>query len=189
VPARSLNQQATQDRPRDRGSAACRAEDAECAIALRSLGERPGKNGERVRCRQRGTETLARTRCDQPAECAGQSPGQRRRGQHGDTGHEYLAVTSEVACAAAQHQEARHNNAVDDHHPLEVGRAGMKARLDGGQSHIDHGQVDHGHRHYTAHQGENGTLGQRTGRCHVVASSISCGSNPPPVLHQVHVLV
>ena len=162
LPARSLDQQAAEDRPSDRGGAAGRAEDAERAVAFRSFGERPGEDGERVRHCERSTETLTRTRRDQDAERAGHAADERRGGEHTDTGHEDLAMTHEVARAPAQHQEARHGHAVDDDHPLEVGRLGMEVGLNRGESDIDDGEVDHGHRCHTAHQRQNRILRQRT---------------------------
>jgi hypothetical protein len=110
------------------------------------------KNGERVRRRQRCAEPLARTGGDKDAERAGQAADQRRRGQHADAGNEHLAMTDEVAGAPPQQQESRHDHAVGDNHPLEIGRLDVQVSLDRRECDVDHRQVEHRHRPHTAHQ-------------------------------------
>jgi hypothetical protein len=97
----------------------------------------------------------ARAGGDEHAERAGEPGGQRGEGEQADPGDEHPAVPGQIARAPAEQQEAGDEHAVGDDHPLQVVGAEVQIGLDRGERDVDHGQVDHGHRHDAAHDGED----------------------------------
>ena len=174
-PAQAAGEDPAEEHPGRAAGAGDRAPDAQCAVALGTLGERGGDDRQRRRGDDRRAEALDGAGGDQPPLGLGDPAGERGDREHHEAEHEHPPAPEQVGEPAAEQQEAAERKRVGIHDPREVGACEVQVRADRRQRDVDDRGVDHDHelRHRQQQQSEvlgaGGVQRRRLGRaqrCH-----------------------
>lgn len=108
---------------------------------------------------RRTPKPLTRPSGNKHAERARQASDQRSQREHANPSDEDPPRTGQVPGTTTEQQKPSDEHAVGDDDPLQVIGGHVKVRLDRRERDIDHREVDHRHRHDTAHDGKSRVLG------------------------------
>ena len=122
---------------------------------LGTLGERRGHDRERGGGDERCAEALQPAGDDEELRGRREPADERADGEDHHTGEEHSLPADEVACPAAQQQEAAEDERVCVHDPLQVGARHLEVGLDRRQRDVDDRRVEDDHELRDADEDEN----------------------------------
>ena len=141
LPAGVAGEQAAGDHPDGRAARPDGAPHAQRLVPLGALGEHVHHDRQRRREHDRRAEPLQAAHRDQERVRCGQPAAQRRRGEHGQAGHQDAAAAEQVRGAAAEQQEAAEGERVAGDDPLQARFGHVQLAADGRQRDVDDREV------------------------------------------------